>query len=249
MLMGRNIDAQHTNWDDNLSFVVAAYNATTHESTGFSPNFLMFARNFRSPIDLCLGRPPAENRLSYVDFVESRLSVMERAYSLTREHLGIAATRAKKYYDMKVKPLSFHVGQFVYYYCPRRFSGKSFKWSKCYSGPFCVVQILGRCNVRLQKTPRSQTFITHIDKIKEYIGPRPPVWQDKQIDDTQPDTTNDHNDVDVHKRNKRVKTRKCKTDVVTPNNRDTRDTHVVTSYDEMTPKRPRRIIKLPKRYI
>ena len=39
------IDDNHSNWDLLLSYIIMAYRATDHETTGFSPNMLMFSRN------------------------------------------------------------------------------------------------------------------------------------------------------------------------------------------------------------
>jgi len=47
-------------WDTKLPFVMAAYRASQHESTGYSPNFLVFGRELRAPLDVVLDLP--ENR-------------------------------------------------------------------------------------------------------------------------------------------------------------------------------------------
>ena len=44
-------------WDIKVPAVMAAYRATIHEATGYSPNFLMFGRELRAPIDLVWGGP------------------------------------------------------------------------------------------------------------------------------------------------------------------------------------------------
>ena len=55
---------------------------------------------------------------------------MQEAYNIVRENLHIAANRNKRYYDMQVKQKLFQVGEFVYYFNPRRFQGRSEKWAK-----------------------------------------------------------------------------------------------------------------------
>lgn len=54
-----------------LPHVLAAYRTSLHETTGFSPNFLMFGRETRAPLDLVCGRPPDADRIAanYVDYV------------------------------------------------------------------------------------------------------------------------------------------------------------------------------------
>ena len=42
-------------WSRDISALVHAYNCTKHDSTGFSPYFLMFGREARLPVDLRFG--------------------------------------------------------------------------------------------------------------------------------------------------------------------------------------------------
>ena len=67
---------------------------------------------------------------------------------------------------MKVKHAVFVPGDWVYYYNPRRFTGKSEKWSRKYIGPMVIVKRLGPVNYLIQKSRNSLPFVAHIDKLK-----------------------------------------------------------------------------------
>jgi len=86
------------------------------------------------------------------------------------------AERSKKRYDMRVKPAAYLVGNWVYYFCPRHRVGRSPKWQRFYFGPFLVLEKLGSVNLRIQKSPRANSMVVHIDKIKHCTGITPASW-------------------------------------------------------------------------
>ena len=119
---------------------MAAYRASKHNSTGYTPNFLVFGHENRAPVDLILGKivEEAEHVDSPDQFVCDMQEKYREAYALTRMNLEEAAQRRKSEYDVKMKPAEFEVGQNVWYYYPRRYSNRSPKWSKNYEGPFVI---------------------------------------------------------------------------------------------------------------
>ena len=143
-MIAKIIDADHRNWDRMLSTVIAAYRATVHASTGYSPNRLILNRENCMPIDLVLGKivEEAPNYESYDEFVLDQQERLRTSYQLAREHLGAAAERRKNDYDTKVKEVSFKPGNWVYYYVPRHRVNHSAKWTRMYTGPFAVVEYL-----------------------------------------------------------------------------------------------------------
>ena len=66
--------------------------------------------------------------------------------------------------------MKFRPDQLVYYYYPRKFQGKSYKFQKVYTGPWKIVEQTGPVNYRICKTsakiPGPQSQIVHVDKLK-----------------------------------------------------------------------------------
>ena len=56
-MLGKVVAENQKDWDTKLPFVMAAYRASQHESTGYSPNDLVFGRELRAPLDVVLDLP------------------------------------------------------------------------------------------------------------------------------------------------------------------------------------------------
>ena len=77
---------------------------------------------------------------------------------------------------MKVKKSEFNIGDWIWYYYPRKYEGRSPKWQKLYTGPFLVMRTIPPVNFVLQKSHRSTPFVVHVDKIKRCFGETPKSW-------------------------------------------------------------------------
>ena len=177
-MLAKVVCENQRDWDERLQAVIAAYRASPHDSTGFTPNFLLLGRECRAPLDLLAGPPKEEESTwgSWDAFVYHQQGIRRDAYALARQYLGQAAERSKDRYDMKVKPSRFAVGDWVYLYCPRRRTGRSAKWTKFYGGPFLVVKELGPVNYLVQSSRRAKAQVVHIDKMKRCEGVTPKSW-------------------------------------------------------------------------
>ena len=127
-MMGRVVSENQKDWYICLPYILAAYRASTHQLTEYTPNFLMFAREVRAPADLVFGIPAEKSPSSYDDYSVEMEHRMKQAYCLVREHLMM-----KRRYDLRVRPQQFRRGQWVLYYNPRKFQGRQQKWQRKFS--------------------------------------------------------------------------------------------------------------------
>jgi len=74
------------------------------------------------------------------------------------------------YYDIWVRPNSYRIGDWVYYFNPRKFAGRQDKWKRKYSGPFLVVDVPSSVTVRIQRGKTAKPFTVHVDKVKPYVS-------------------------------------------------------------------------------
>ena len=116
-MLGKVVSDNQKDWCSYLPYVMAAYRSTQHSSTGYTPNYLMLGREVKGAVDVLYGTMP-DNRTpsSYDNFAEEVELRMKYAYAVVRENLAKAAQRYAYYYDLRVRPQTFHVGQRVWYF-------------------------------------------------------------------------------------------------------------------------------------
>jgi len=178
-MLGKVVSARQKDWDVCLPGVMAAYRATPHSSTGFSPNLLFTGRETIAPIDLVLGDnlqiDPAVRNVN--EFVDNLLCRLQDTYVLVRSHTLQSAQFRTARYNLRARPVSFVPGQLVWYYCPRRITGVKMKWARFYDGPYKILDQVGPVLYRVQRTARSLPKLVYVDKLKPYSGESPKNWE------------------------------------------------------------------------
>jgi hypothetical protein len=173
--MAKVVTESQRDWQDRLPMIVAAYNATYHETTGHSPYYLVFGCEYRIPLDLILstgGTDRVEDRQEYANQLRERI---EDAYKLVNERLKTTTERMKQRYDMKVKPIQFEIGQLALYYCPRKQVRRSQKWRRMQQ--LCIiVKKLNDVLYCVKLGPKAKSIVVHVDRLCKFSGDPPPKW-------------------------------------------------------------------------
>jgi len=114
-MLGKIVSENQRDWDTHVAYVLAAYSATEHSATGYSPNMLVYGRELRFPNELLYADVDDHEvaPVSSVEFVAERQFMFQKNFALARETLGSAAECSKKRYDMRVKPAVYTVGDWV----------------------------------------------------------------------------------------------------------------------------------------
>ena len=89
-------------------------------------------------------------------------------------------------YDRKVVKQKFRNGQWVWYFYPKNYKGRSPTWAKTYVCPLLIVAVVSVTNVRVQKTRNRPSQVVHVDNLKMCRGETPKSWLavDEDDDDT-----------------------------------------------------------------
>jgi len=249
-ILAKIVSSHQKDWDTRLPFAMAAYRASRHNSTGYSPNFLMFGREVYGAVDVLYGNTDERNapKIDYDDFVTQTHSRMTASYAEVRETLRRSAERNKRYYDCKVKPARFAVGQWVYYFNPRKLAGRQMKWIRQYIGPYLIIRVPSTLTVEIQKGPRTKPFVVHIDKVKPFTGTPSTNWVASSSETADVSDVTDHH-VDIAKSEE--------TESADPRTRHrlenesallSTQTDVYNADEEPVRIRPRRTIRRPKRF-
>ena len=127
----------------------------------------MLGREIRLTVDLVYEQPPRDRSgISTNEYVDTVGDWMQRDFQIARENLRRPAVLRKAKYDGKVKKEEIVVGQKVWYYCPRRFSARSPRWTKFYTGSYTTVRIIDSHTVVIKKSSRSKPIVVHRYKLK-----------------------------------------------------------------------------------
>ena len=168
-MVSKMCEGNPATWDEHLPFVMAAYNATPHSSSGCSPNLLMFNRETTMPIDLIFEVPrPLQHPVcpnGYVEWVREKL---DENFRFVRQELGKAANRQKKCYDKHTCPRKIEPGQFVWRWYPPLQSQD--KLNPRNIGPYKVLGHEGSGVYCIVRREGDRPIRVHIDHLKRHYG-------------------------------------------------------------------------------
>ena len=102
-MLGTLSEKQKCDWKAHVPTLTHAYNAAVHESTGFSPFYLMFGRHPRLAIDSFLGLRSSEERTTHQDYADKLQNRLTEAYKNASEEALLKGKKYKKYYDQGVR--------------------------------------------------------------------------------------------------------------------------------------------------
>jgi transposase InsO family protein len=114
-MLGTLEPKQKSNWKAHVSSLVHAYNCTQHDTTGYSPFFLMFGRHPRLPIDLRFGTHPHNptDPKSYSDYARELQQRLKTAFDVAKRRTEDAQRSQKRYYDQRLRGNKVQTGDRV----------------------------------------------------------------------------------------------------------------------------------------
>lgn len=168
-------------WEDGLPWLLMSAREASQESTGFSPNELVFGHSVRSPMSLLSedlkNVTPPKNLLNYVSDFRRRLY---ESCAQAKANLGHSQDKMKRLFDRRAEVRIFKSGDQVLALVP--VVGSPFQAK--FVGPYTVLRQISDLNYLIE-TPdrRKKTRVCHVNLLKPYYVP------DAVKDSTQEDVT------------------------------------------------------------
>lgn len=153
-------------WEEGLPWLMLAAREVTQESTGFSPNDLVFGHRVRGPLavlqsELKCPESPV-NLLEYVNGFRRRLLL---ACEMATDNLSKVQKKMKSWYDRRAEPRVFCPGDLVLALLPMANSPFLAK----YTGPYTVLRQVSELNYLLSTPHRKRpTQLCHVNLLKPY---------------------------------------------------------------------------------
>ncbi|XP_060064595.1 uncharacterized protein LOC132544947 [Ylistrum balloti] len=134
-------------WDDHLPFILMAYRASEHKSTGCTPNLMMLGREVDCPIDLMVGGVPEPHTdICTLEYVEWLRTTMQETFQYAHKHLEVAAKSQEITYDRNLKSREFQIGTWVWRWYPPK---AGLKLELGWTGPYLVVDKLSSLTYKI----------------------------------------------------------------------------------------------------
>ena len=175
-MLSKYVSPSQKNWDELLPLLLMAYRSSEHESTGMTPNMLMFGREVNLPADLLYPQPPGQcqrpNTHQYLGQFQDKLS---KVHDIAREKMLKASEKQKFYYDNNSKKPNYRTGDPVWLRTYKKSVGKTPKLQFRWEGPYKIIQKISDVTVKIQRNLRANMKVVHINKLKPYNG-KLPTW-------------------------------------------------------------------------
>jgi len=101
---------------------------------------------------------------------------LQSNFALAREHLGVAAKKRKRLYDIRVKPRGVQSWGLGLVFISSKVRRPFAEVAEDVYGPFLITREIPPLNFVIHKSKRAKPEVVHVDKLKKCYGETPRPW-------------------------------------------------------------------------
>ena len=165
-MLSKLVNSRRNDWDTILPYVMAAYRATPHTSTGLTPNRIMLGREVMLPVDLVYGYKLPDVPPCPLEYVEWIRGAMNEGFQTCRQQLHKAAELQAHYYNRLSSEPGYTEGQWVLLFYPPLAAAKL---ALRFIGPFKVVRKASEVTYEIEAPLTKKRKIVHVNHMKPYL--------------------------------------------------------------------------------
>ena len=164
-MLSKFVNENQKDWDEKLPKLMMAYRTSVHETTQFTPAYLMFGRELRLPIDIACSIPSSENQTT-AQYAKRLQDTLHSTFEHVRDNVGQNQETMKEYYDKGCFGSPYEVGDRVLYFNDRVKKGQSKKLIRPWEGPYKIKKKISDLVYRIQKEGTRIMKVVHFNKLK-----------------------------------------------------------------------------------
>ena len=172
-MLAKCVNDEQNNLSTQLPYVMTAYGTSVHESTGYTPHFLVYGQEICLPIDFMYPNPNDHLPSSPNEFVSARKLAFQKAYESARSTLNQSQTRRNALYNRKAHGRLNQEGQKVLLHSPVVPVGKSPKFFCPWKCPYVIIQDINDVTHHIGDPLTNKQLVVHYDRLKPFTKPPP----------------------------------------------------------------------------
>lgn len=164
-------------WEELIHPSLLAYRSSVHRGTGYTPYYMLYAREMRLPIDI--GQLPEAMPQDAPEFVRAVGEKLADAHEQVRHNLQQYQRVQKNIYDSRVRGQAIEVGDKVLEYSPALQPGEAPKFHRYWRGPAVVTQKLSDVNYKIRHENGRRVRVVHYNNLRK-VPERPAQFREQQ---------------------------------------------------------------------
>ena len=168
-MLAKCINEEQSNWSQQLPYVMMVHRSSVHESTGYTPQFLVFGQQLSLPFDCMYPNPQEKTTTDIHEFVHNKQQAFQRALELVRRNLNEKQKRRNAIYSKRVHGPTYKEGQKILLYHPAIAVGTTSEFASPWKGPYVIENCLNDVTFRTKEENSSKQQIVHYDTLKPFL--------------------------------------------------------------------------------